>query len=341
MILFDTTSASGWRHASGLSRVSHRLREELSGDAVAAAWPEIVRRAGRDDWILSPELFSEAERPGIGEFLASRRCRTAAIYHDSIPMKLPEVTWPASVERHPGYVKLLSRFDRVWAVSEASRRELVGLWNWQAVEEPPPVGVLPLGADWRGIGRARGPWAQAGPVSRIVSVGILEPRKNQLLLMEAAAELWEEGLSFELHLAGRVNPHFGGPIVRRLLEIGRKWPCLRHHVGLGDAELAALVSASRATAFPSAAEGCGLPVLESLWLGTPCVCSAIAPVLETASGGGCLVVQDPGRTPWKEALRAVLADDALHGRLCREARERDLPAWSGAARILRSELLGR
>ena len=40
---------------------------------------------------------------------------------------------PQSVARHPGYLKFLARFDRVWAVSAASREELLGFWRWQGV----------------------------------------------------------------------------------------------------------------------------------------------------------------------------------------------------------------
>jgi glycosyltransferase involved in cell wall biosynthesis len=340
MIFFDTTSTSRWRHSSGLARVSRRLLDELGPFVTAATWPEIVARAGRDDWVLTPELFSEAERPGVTAFVERKRCRIAAIYHDSIPLRLPSVTWPASVARHPSYLKLLSRFDRVWAVSKASRRELLGIWNWQGVDQPPPVDVLALGADLPGIGRQKGPRPKDPVPARIVCVGILEPRKNQETLIDACLELRTAGLDFELHLAGRVNPHFGRPIARKLRELSRAWPGLVHHPELGDAELAGLVGGATATAFPSRAEGCGLPVLESLWLGVPCVCSDIAPVAESAEGGGCLTVRGNASDGWREALRAMISDAALRGRLSDEARGRLLPTWSGAARALLDALGG-
>ena len=121
MILLDTTSASSWRHTSGLARVSRRLQEELGSAAASGTWSELASRACKGDWILTPELFSEHERPGFTAFLDARPCRVAAIYHDAIPIKLPAITWPKSVERHPSYMKLLARFDRIWAVSAASR----------------------------------------------------------------------------------------------------------------------------------------------------------------------------------------------------------------------------
>jgi glycosyltransferase involved in cell wall biosynthesis len=107
---------------------------------------------------------------------------------------------------------------------------------------------------------------------------------------------------------------------------------------MDDARLAGLVQSSRATAFPSLAEGCGLPLLESLWLGVPCVCSDIAPLLENAAGGGCSVVAGNKLEGWIAAIRGILLDDALHARLAAEASARALPTWAGAARVIREAL---
>jgi glycosyltransferase involved in cell wall biosynthesis len=107
---------------------------------------------------------------------------------------------------------------------------------------------------------------------------------------------------------------------------------------MGDAELAELVGSARATAFASIAEGCGLPLLESLWMGVPCVCSGIAPLLENAAGGGCLVVPGNDLAGWTQALRSVLSDDALRARLAAEASGRALPTWADSARVLREAL---
>ncbi len=157
-------------------------------------------------------------------------------------------------------MKLLARFDRVWAVSAASRDELLGFWKWQGIGDPPPVDVLALGADGSGVVRPGGAAAPPARPPTIVSVGILEPRKNQAVLLDASEALRREGLDFDLHLVGRVNPHFGGQIAERVEAMRVRWPGLRHHAGMGDAALARLILASRATAFASLAEGCGLPL---------------------------------------------------------------------------------
>lgn len=337
MIFFDVTKTGAVRHRSGLARLSQRLREELAGEAHAATWIECRERVRPGDWFVTSELFSEAERPGFPEFLRSRRCRTAAIFADAIPLKLPQITWPQSVARHPGYMKLLAAFDRVWAISQASRDELCEYWRWLGLEHTPPVEVLALGADLARVPRATSRPPPAQPPA-LLSVGILEPRKNQMLLLDACEQLWNEGLGFELHLVGRVNPHFGRPIVARIRTMRRRYPRLNYHAAVPDEELARLYARVRAVVYPTIAEGCGLPLLEALWQGVPCVCSALPVLRENADAGGCVTVTPGDRDAWCEALRAIVSDDVLHARLTAEALRRPLPTWGACAEILRASL---
>jgi len=336
MIFFDVTKSSSIRHRSGLARMSERLREELGQSAEAAPWTELETRVRKKDWFVTAELFSEAERPGFGEFLRKPNCRTAAIFADAIPMKHPHITWPQSVARHPGYMKMLSRFEKVWAISAASRDELVGYWRWLGLERTPAVEVLPLGADLNASPRvsSRARISQSG----LLCVGILEPRKNHLFLLDVCEKLWTSGLTFELHIVGRVNPHFGAPVVARINSLREKFSGLKYHEAARDDVLARLYRSVRATVFPTIAEGCGLPLLESLWNGVPCVCSDLPVLRENADGGGCLTPPLNSREDWCQALRSVLQDDTLHARLSNEAVTRHLPTWSGTAQRLSEAL---
>ena len=338
MIFFDVTKAGGSGHRSGLMRVSARLAEELGAAATPVRWGEWDRVVKPTDWFLTGELFSPEERPGFAEFLAGRRCRTAAIFHDAIPLRFPHITWPQSVARHPGYMKMLGQFDRVWADSAASREDLVGFWRWQGLEKLPPVEVITLGADFNGRPRVRRAAGVVAATPLMLSVGILEPRKNQVLLLEVAEALWTAGLKFELHLVGRVNPHFGKPVLERVKALRRKFRALHFHEAAGDAAVAELYAKARVSVFPTIAEGCGLPVLESLWNGVPCVCSDLPVLRENSEGGGCVSVAVNDRAAWTQALRQVLTDDARVAGLTAEAAARGLPTWAEAAAMLRAGL---
>lgn len=338
MIFFDVTKTGGAGHRSGLMRVSERLAHELGAAVTQVRWPDWDRAVKSTDWFLTAELFSHEERPGFAEFIAEQRCQTAAIFHDAIPLRFPHITWPQSVARHPSYLKLLAGFKRVWAVSETSRDDLLGFWQWQEQANTPPVEVLALGADFNG--RARRVHTPAnGKIPAIVCVGILEPRKNQTLLLDAAEVLWNEDLKFELHLVGRVNPHFGAPILQRVKSLRRKFAGLHYHPAANDARLAELYARVRASAFPTMAEGCGLPLLESLWMGVPCVCSDLPVLRENADGGGCVSVPVNDVAAWTRALRQALTDDPWLARLGAEAAGRSLPTWAETAGRLRAEMV--
>ena len=344
MIFYDITKAARSGHHSGIQRVSARLRAQLAPLAgegfVTVVWSREARgwrrldgsavAPGAQDWVFTPELFSEEERPGFSAWLARPGCRTAAVYYDAIPLKYPQTTWPHSVARHPGYMKLLAGFERVLAISEASRAELEGYWAWGRMPHRAHVLTFPLGADGSGRPRARNRELPPGP-PELLMVGILEPRKNQLLLLDAAERLWAEGLDFAAHLVGRVNPHFGAPVERRVRALAARHPGLRYHGPLDDSKVAALAEHCRAAVFPSQAEGNGLPVIEALWSGMPCVCSDIPSLLEHARGGGCVVLPAGDVVAWVDGLRGLLTDEQRIGELVRATINRPLPTWQDSA----------
>jgi glycosyltransferase involved in cell wall biosynthesis len=198
------------------------------------------------------------------------------------------------------------------------------------------VDVLALGADFNAAPRV----TQAPRFEKpsLLCIGIVEPRKNQSFLLDVAEELWRDGLAFELHLVGRVNPHFGRPIVARIDRLRKKYPGLRFHEAASDQTVAQLYATTCAAVFPTIAEGCGLPLLEALWMGVPCVCSDLPVLRENADGGGCVPVAVNDRAAWSAALRRVLTDEAAHARLAAEARVRALPTWAAAARTISAAL---
>ncbi|MGH8018746.1 MAG: hypothetical protein ACREIA_10710, partial [Opitutaceae bacterium] len=232
MLLFDVTKAATQGHQSGLMRTSRCLQNQLAASSGGGIQPVVwharresfadalTRRnvsAGAGDWLLTPELFSEEERPGFTRWLEDAKCGTAAVYHDAIPLRFPEFTWPKSVYRHPHYMKLLARFDLVFANSAASAAELGDYWHWIGCERLDAV-AIPFGADGQGVPRITNDLGRAGD-RMVAMLGILEPRKNQRAVLDAAEELWAEGVEFSLTLAGRVNPHFGRPVARRVREL--------------------------------------------------------------------------------------------------------------------------
>jgi glycosyltransferase involved in cell wall biosynthesis len=308
------------------------LKEVVWSDRAGSCVEKGARRPFQpdvSDWLLTPELFSEQERPGFGGWLKSHPCRLAALYHDSIPMRFPEFTWPHSVARHPHYLKLLARFDVVFANSVFRASELADYWQWLGVEGAQPVSI-PLGADGLGANRASLDPRHSSRKS-IVMVGIVETRKNQTAVLDAAEKLWSDGEEFSLSFAGRVNPHFGKPIDRRMKSLSRSGRPLEHLEKASDRDVSQLLAGARFALMPSLAEGCGLPVLESLWCGVPVICSDIAPLRESANGGGCVVVSADAPGDLESAMRRLLVDDSAISEMAKSVVSRPLPTWSDTA----------
>lgn len=351
MIYYDTTKMGAARHRSGLTRLTSRIMEELGGVVTPVTWDGKQRtftgpgkkRApvpfAAADWLLTVEQFCEAERPGFTEFVGRPPCRLAAMFHDAIPVKFPHITWPQSVQRHPEYMKLLAGFDRGWAISAATKRDFEGFWHWQGTPQKAQVDVIGLGADFDGGHRVQRDPVLPKARPSLVCVGIVEPRKNQRFLLDVAEALWRDGVDFELHIVGRVNPYFGPPIATRMKALQKGNSHFHFHEAAGDRELGRLYAGARAVVFPTVAEGCGLPLLEALWRGVPCVCSDLPVLRENAEGGGCLMagVNDPA--DWSAKLRTVLTDPVECRRLQAEAMARPLPRWADTAQTLRKALL--
>ncbi len=345
MIYYDTTKMGTARHRSGLMRLSSRIREELGSVVSEVTWdgrrrgfvsgkPAAAVAFKPDDWLLTVEQFCEADRPGFRDFVAKPPCRLAAMFHDAIPVRWPHITWPQSVQRHPEYMKLLAGFDRTWAISDATRRDFVEFWSWQGVAPKSATEVIALGADFDGGNRVvRDPVSPRGRPS-LLCVGIVEPRKNQMFLLDVAEALWRAGLDFELHIVGRVNPHFGKPVEARMKALQKREARFRFHATAGDKELARLYAAAQAVVFPTIAEGNGLPILESLWRGVPCVASDLPVLRENTDAGGCLLAKVSDAADWSVKLHTVLTDEAECRRLQRGAMSRPLPRWSQTARTL-------
>jgi len=149
----------------------------------------------------------------------------------------------------------------------------------------------------------------------VLCVASKRPHKNQELLVRAAARL--DG-DVAIVLAGHPEP-YDAELRRLAADLGVQ-DRVRFADYVPDAELEALWRIAGVAAFPTRAEGFGMPVLEALARGVPVACSDL-PVLREVSGG--LARTFPPDDP--EAAAAAIAgalrdpgDAATAG-----------PAWAG------------
>ncbi len=304
-------------------------RGRTNAAAVVAGLPAAPRA------ILFPEIFTARTAAALPALFAATTAPKIAVFHDAIPLRLPEFSPPSTVGRFPRYLDELRAFDGIAAVSEDSRQSLLDYWAWSGAEHQPPVIALPLGTDHLKVSPTATSLAAPNKRPRVLCVGSLEGRKNHLTLLQAAEQLWAAGHDFELELIGGLQRETGAAahaMLRRLQTDGRP---LHYRGWLSDAELSAAYDRCAFTVYPSLLEGFGLPVWESLLHGKPCVCSDRGAIAETARDGGCLTTDTADPVALARAIVTFLQSPSLLGDLTTAARARRPRPWASYA----SELL--
>lgn len=277
--------------------------------------------------LIVPEIFSPATARALPALLASVHGPRVALFHDAIALKYPELSPPGTVARFPNYLRELLAFDGIAAVSEDSRDALIDYWQWLGIHTPPPVQAIPLGIDSDPINPA-GPLPSASGLPVVLSVGTLEARKNHLALLEACEALWNEGLAFELHLIGMAQAQTGKRAVEQVRSLQATGYKLRYDGPVSDTALYEAYQRATFTVYPSLMEGFGLPVLESLRHGRPCICSRSGALGESARGGGCLGLDAVTPQDLANGIRQLLTSEAKLAELKESARHRRFKTWA-------------
>lgn len=334
--------AKTWRTLEPWERAN--LVADTPAPKRGAQWPIIARWRGRfhralrrnpprlpeNSGLLVAEVFSPAVARALPGLFSRTRGPRLAVFHDAIALRLPEMTPPKTVARFPAYLVDLLAFDGVVAVSEESRQSLLDYWAWIGARTPPPVRTIGWGIDER---RPMEPPAAAiaARVPVVLSVGSIEGRKNHCALLDGCEHLWARGVEFELHLIGLAQPQTGRAALARIAALRAAGRNLRYDGAVSDDAVRAAYARCAFTVYPSLMEGFGLPVLESLAHGKPCICSARGALGEAARGGGCLALDQVDPPALAGAIERVLRSPEERARLELAARARKLKTWTECA----------
>lgn len=300
---------------------SARLRGILLRRFAGTA-PRLPDSAG----LIMPEIFSPGTAAGLPPLFRQVRGPRLAVFHDAIALKLPELTPAKTVARFPAYLRELLAFDGIAAISEDSRQSLLDYWHWLGVRDAPPVQAIPLGLDLAPPSDFQPPTSSPqSPV--ILYVGSIEGRKNHSALLDACERLWARELHFELHLIGLAHPQTGRAALEKIAALQRAGRPLRYDGAVDDATVTAAYRSCTFTVYPSLMEGFGLPVLESLAHGRPCICSSRGALGEAAPGGGCIALESVEAGSLAAAIAGLLQDSAGLTRLAAAARARKFKPW--------------
>lgn len=243
-----------------------------------------------------------------------RRARLVWTLYDLIFLDHPEWTTEANrVGCFSNAFEAALRADLIVSISEYSRRRFLHFFPHFPAER---FVIASPASRFAGLPPAPPPPSCAAlkPGGFWLAVGTLEPRKNLTLLLEACRSL-------------RMRGDLRRPVV---LAGGEGWmmqdfdPLRSGAIHLGyvdDPTLQWLYENCYAFAFPSLAEGFGMPVIEAMSLGAPVVCSNTTALPEVA-GDAALYCDPYDVESLAGAVHRLEADPALRDRLKTRGLER-------------------
>ena len=292
------------------------------------------------DWLLVPET-TYATREGMlrdadlaSDLIAdahSRGLKVAFLFHDLLPVTIGDDE-PQRL-RHEQYARALSKADLLLPVSAFAAGELRTFFRARDLPAP-RIDVCGLAGEFVGHQRVttiREP--DGGSGVEILCVSSMSPRKNQRGLLRAFNAFCREHPVAKVRLT--LVGHFFRPWLDEIERLAEGNPRVVIAGYRDDSGLAELYRRAHFTVFPSIAEGYGMPIVESLWFGKPCLCANFDAMAEVSAGGGCLLVDTRSDQALEDGLRRLILDTELRRRLTMEAVARPTTTWlKYAGRVL-------
>ena len=330
----------GWGSTyGGMRELSAPERENaLRGNTPHAPKPKTgeVTIPWKSTYIL-PELAIEPERvariAALAEFSGNRTC---VIGYDCVPLTSADTIGVGMGAAFAKNLTAVARMEKVATISVAAKIEYEG---WRRML----TGAGMSGPDIREIVLPREAGAVTdqqledarqilvtGDLPLVLCVGSHEPRKNHLAVLQAAEQLWIAGREFSLVFIGG-NSWGSLDFEHQLARLQAEGRPVSTIAAVTDELLWSAYRLSACTVFPSLNEGYGLPVAESLAVGTPVVTSNFGSMQEIASQGGALLTNPRDDDGIAAALDLVVFDPATNRRLRDETTRITPRDWSDYA----------
>ncbi|WP_167136733.1 glycosyltransferase family 1 protein [Diaminobutyricimonas sp. TR449] len=324
-------------------RSALRALTEAEAQTALTGAPRVSR--ARDRWkapvivphsatYLLPELnIDEGATRRLAALAQWSQSTTGVIGFDCVPISTSETTDEGMPAAFANNLSAVKHMTRVAAISQAAATEYAG-WREMLAStglQGPAIQPISLAHDvpdvqdsW--VRDARQTLQVADTIPLVLCVGSHEPRKNHLAVLQAAELLWSDGIRFHLAFVGG-NAWKSDRFEAKLAQLAGQGRPVTNVRAFPDETLWGAYRAAAFVVFPSLNEGFGLPVVESLALGTPVITSNFGSMQEITKTGGAALVDPRDDASIAQAMRMLLTDPDRLAALEGEARSLPRRTW--------------
>ena len=277
-------------------------------------------------WLIFTETINESNARIIRQKARTHGLLAASIFYDAIALIHPEYCNEEVATNHGRYIFGLSFLDVTLPISQFSADCLRGCWDGYDIG-PRRIAPNLLPGEFGGSARITSPPVPSEEVT-ILCVSTLEPRKNHANLIAACQKIGEAAPALKWRLIMVGNRYAGKLQISEDIEQLCRQDARFEWLGIVDDErLRRLYAECSFTVYPSLIEGFGMPILESLWFGKPCICHQEGVMAELARDGGCYPVDVTSPASLRDAIVRLATDTGLWSSLSGEARQRSFTSW--------------
>ena len=305
-------------------RVNYRFGDVIDDpDSTWLIFPEIPFHTPNGNHIFS-KLISQSREYGI---------RFATIFYDLIP--LLDKNYDEYRGLHEEYLLELVRSDLIVPISYHASETLVNYYQEHLPNDDILSSIaqkiipISLGQTHFNYPNNAVLIADDNPSKdriKILLLGTIEPRKQQLRALRLITEIIDEhpnSPNIEVNVVGSLHPLCADEFNRLCKE--NDYIC--YHSYVDEKSLGHLISDSTFSIFASYLEGYGLPIVESIAAGVPCLTASFGSMAEIGSMGGCLLVDVIDDKDFKDGIWRLISEPKLITKLRNESLNAKLKTW--------------
>ena len=275
-----------------VAEVYNRFNHILSHERIRNPYMRILWEQTIQSKLLKESNIDLIHGPmHVNPIILPKRTASIITVHDLANFKYPQFYKGAKQKYLTAMTRISAKkADRIIAVSESTKQDLINVIGIKESKIDVVHNGLNLNIDVGEIDDENIIKKLGLPEKYLLFVGTMEPRKNISSILDALLFLAKEkNERYNLVIAGPKGWLFQ-EIEKKILQY-QTFGTVKQTGYLSDEELVAVYQNAELFVYPSFYEGFGFPILESMALGTPVLCSETSSMPEV--GGDAVEYVDP------------------------------------------------